>query len=54
MIGINEYVKLSLEFAYGPDCAALKEKRVAGVQVSESATTRPAITSIAYLNAGHI
>jgi aspartate/tyrosine/aromatic aminotransferase len=30
--GINDYVKLALEFAYGADSPALKEKRVAGVQ----------------------
>lgn len=30
--GINDYVKLALEFAYGADSPALKEKRVVGVQ----------------------
>lgn len=30
--GVNDYVKLALEFAYGADSPALKEKRVAGVQ----------------------
>lgn len=29
---MNDYVKLALEFAYGSDSPALKEKRVAGVQ----------------------
>lgn len=30
--GVGDYVKLALEFAYGEDSPALKEKRVAGVQ----------------------
>jgi len=30
--GVGEYVQLALEFAYGADSAALKEKRIAGVQ----------------------
>lgn len=30
--GVGEYVRLALEFAYGADSAALKEKRIAGVQ----------------------
>lgn len=30
--GINDYVKLALEFAYGADSPAMKEKCVAGVQ----------------------
>lgn len=32
--GVPEFTKLSLAFAYGKDSAALKENRVAGVQVS--------------------
>lgn len=30
--GVNDYVKLALEFAYGSGSPALTEKRVAGVQ----------------------
>ena len=31
--GVPEFTKLSLAFAYGKDSSALKENRVAGVQV---------------------
>lgn len=41
--GVPEFTKLSLAFAYGKDSSALKENRVAGVQVRapDSLTTLP-------------
>jgi aspartate aminotransferase len=32
--GMKDFVDLSLKFAYGDDCLALKQNRITGVQVS--------------------
>lgn len=34
IVGNKDFVKLSMEFAYGQNAKVLKEKRVVGVQVS--------------------
>lgn len=33
LLGLPEFTKLSLAFAYGKDSQALKENRIAGIQV---------------------